>query len=204
MDIKPTRSELIKLKQRIKTAQMGYQILKRKRDGLILSFFEILKSAKNERAELNQLYNAARRRMDIARMLESDIKLRALAIAIAQTPELQLSQKSVMGVPVTEVASQTSVRKNVRGYGTIGMSFAVDDAVEGYEEVVDKIINVAGVENSMKRLLEEIEKTKRRVNALEFEVIPKLDEQKSFISLRLEEMERETIYRTKRMKKKSK
>ncbi len=203
---KPTRSELIALKRRIKMAEMGYKILKKKRDGLILSFFEILKKAKNARAELNELYKGAVYKMNVTRMLEGDLKLKALALAISQSPSLEITQTSVMGVVVPNVRAMEKIEKGARerGYGTLGLSLAVDEAVASYEKVVEKTIEVAEIENGMKRLLEEIDKTKRRVNALEYEIIPRLTKAKNFISMRLEEMERETVFRTKRIKKKNK
>ena len=89
-----------------------------------------------------------------------------------------------------------------RGYGVYNSS-AVDEAAEAYERVAEKIILAAEVETSMRKLLNEIEKTKRRVNALEFVVIPNLDKVRSFIQLRLEEIERENIFRMKRIKAKA-
>lgn len=206
LNIKPTRSELIALKRRIKMAQMGYQILKKKRDGLILSFFEILKKAKMARKELGEEYVGALQTMNVCRMIETDTKLQGLALAIVQKPSVDIQTKSVMGVVVPEVTPASSAETDLfeRGYGVLGTSFAIDEAVSGYERVLDRIMVVAEVENAMKRLLEEIDKTKRRVNALEFEVIPRMEEARDFIQFRLEEMERETIFRTKRIKKKGK
>ncbi|MCZ7394817.1 MAG: V-type ATP synthase subunit D, partial [Candidatus Methanoperedens sp.] len=85
-------------------------------------------------------------------------------------------------------------------YGIIGTSSRIDEAVDTYEILVEKIILAAEIETTMKKLLEDIEKTKRRVNALEFKVIPELSEAKDFIVLRLEEMERENTFRLKRIK----
>ncbi|NOZ80324.1 MAG: V-type ATP synthase subunit D [DPANN group archaeon] len=204
LDIKPTRSELIALKRRIKMARMGHQILKKKRDGLILSFFEILKKAKMARRELQEEYLHALKTMNICRMLETDAKLKGIALAISKMPTLDIQTKSVMGVIVPQVTTEGTTSKDVfeRGYGVMGTSFVIDEAVSEYEKVIDRILTVAEVENAMKRLLEEIDKTKRRVNALEFEVIPKMQEAKAFITFRLEEMERETVFRTKKIKMK--
>ncbi|MDH7509014.1 MAG: V-type ATP synthase subunit D, partial [Methanomassiliicoccales archaeon] len=89
------------------------------------------------------------------------------------------------------------------GYGVIGTSPFIDEAAEAYEELVETIIKAAEIETTMKRLLDEIEKTKRRVNALEYKVIPELKEAEEFIEFRLEEMERENIFRLKRIKQKA-
>ena len=200
-DIKPTRSELMKLKKKIKLAHSGYNLLKKKRDGLILEFFEILKKAKTLRQELVAEYKVALEKMNIARVMESDLKLKSLALAIKNNPQIKLETKNIMGVVVPEIEGenlQTSMKE--RGYGFLDTSASVDEAASAYEKVVEKVIKAAEVETGMKKLLQEIEKTKRRVNALEFSVIPRMKDDERFIKLRLEEMERENTFRLKRIK----
>jgi len=199
-DIKPTRSELSKVKKQIKLAKSGYSLLKKKRDGLILDFFEILKKAKTLREELVSEYQTALEKMNIARTLEGDLKIKSIAMAIKDIPEVSLQTKNIMGVKVPKIESK-SLQKHFleRGYGFYN-SASIDEAAAAYEKVVEKIILAAEVETSMRKLLREIEKTKRRVNALEYVVMPRLDQVKNFINLRLEEMERENIFRMKRIK----
>ena len=199
-DIKPTRSELLKVKRQIKLAKSGYGLLKKKRDGLILEFFEILKKAKTIRQELVDEYKIAFEKINIARTLEGDLKIKSIAMAIKDVPEIKLETKNIMGVKVPKIES-SEIKKAFmeRGYGVYNSS-AIDEAASAYEKVVEKIILASEVETSMRKLLKEIEKTKRRVNALEYVVIPRLDQVKSFINLRLEEMERENIFRMKRIK----
>jgi len=201
-DIKPTRSELIKTKRQIKLAKSGYNLLKKKRDGLILEFFEILKRAKTLREELVNEYKIALEKINVARTLEGDLKVKSIAMAIKDIPDIKLETKNIMGVKVPKVES-SEIKKAFmeRGYGVYNSS-SIDEAAEVYERVVEKIIVAAEVETSMRKLLNEIEKTKRRVNALEFVVIPRMEDIKSFIQLRLEEMERENIFRMKRIKAK--
>lgn len=204
IDVKPTRSELIKLKQRIKLAKSGYNLLKRKRDGLILEFFEILKRAKSVRQELMAAYKEALHKVNVARAVEGDITLQSLGLSIADHGEVSIETKNIMGVVVPKIQSHKLRRGSLeRGYGLIGVSARVDEAAEAFEAVVEHVIKAAEVETSMKKLLSEIEKTKRRVNALEFEIIPRLERTRVFISLRLEELERENIFRLKRIKKKT-
>ena len=202
-DIKPTRSELLRVKKQIKLAKSGYNLLKKKRDGLILEFFDVLKKAKTLRQELVDEYNIAFGKMNIARALEGDLKVKSIAMAIKDIPEINLETKNIMGVKVPKIKS-SEIKKAFmeRGYGVYNSS-AIDEAASAYEKTVEKIILAAEVETSMRKLLNEIEKTKRRVNALEFVVIPNLGKTKSFIQLRLEEMERENIFRMKRIKVKA-
>ena len=204
-NIKPTRSELIKLNRQIKLAKSGHSLLKKKRDGLILEFFEILKSAKSVRGELARRYVEAQKKLNIARTLSTDIKLRSLAFAIQDTPTINVETKNIMGVRVPKIES-SQIAKTIaqRKLGVAASTAVVDEAITGYEKLVEDIVKVAEIETAMKRLLAEIEKTKRRVNALEFSLIPKMEAVKKFIRLRLEEMERENIFRLKRVKAKTK
>ncbi|MBI4152951.1 V-type ATP synthase subunit D [Candidatus Woesearchaeota archaeon] len=202
LNIKPTRSELIKLNKQIKLAKSGHSLLKKKRDGLILEFFEILKSAKSIRGELAEKYKEAQKKINIARTLYTDLKLRSLALAI-DTPHIGVKTKNIMGVKVPQIESTHIVKTlQQRRLGIVGSTAVIDDAIKAYEELVERIIKVAEVETTIKRLLAEIEKTKRRVNALEFNLIPQMESVKKFIKLRLEEMERENIFRLKRVKAK--
>ncbi len=202
-DIKPTRSELIKLKNRIKLAKSGHKLLKKKRDRLILEFFEILKETKSVRKEMTERYKDATKKINVARVVDSDLAIKSVSMAIKNKPTIEISTKNIMGVVVPNIESQ-NVKKNLseRGYGILNTSSAINEAAGAYEELLEYVLLVAEVETSMIRLLSEIDKTKRRVNALEFSVIPKLMGQKSFIQLRLEEQERETVFRSKRIKKK--
>jgi V/A-type H+/Na+-transporting ATPase subunit D len=201
-DVKPTRSELIELKKKIKLSEGGHKLLKMKRDGLILEFFEILSKAKDVRSELDAAYEKANVKIGIAEAVEGRITIKSTAFAMKDAPQIVLESHNIMGVVVPKIES-SSVRKpiNKRGYGLLGTSSYIDEAVDSYEELVEKIILAAEIETTMKKLLDDIEKTKRRVNALEFKVIPELTEAMVFIRLRLEEMERENTFRLKRIKK---
>lgn len=200
-NIKPTRSELMKLKNRIKLAKSGYNLLKKKRDGLILEFFEILKRAKTVRQELTEEYKKALQTVNIARTIEGDVQVSSLALAVRDAPSITMHSRNIMGVVVPKITTSHKEKGADRGYGTISSSAVIDEASQSFEKVVRKIIEAAEVETGIKKLLNEIEKTKRRVNALEFEIIPRLDVQRKFIQMRLDEMDRENVFRMKRIKK---
>jgi V/A-type H+/Na+-transporting ATPase subunit D len=203
-DIKPTRSELLEIKKKIKLSQAGYKILKMKRDGLILEFFKILEEAKEIRQRVNRDYETAMTKIAVAKAADGAIAVKSAAFALKVHPEIQLRSKNVMGLVVPEIEA-TSLRasSDARGYGVIGTSTYIDEAAKAFEDLTETIIKAAEIETTMKRLLDEIEKTKRRVNALEYKVIPELKESAAFIQLRLEEMERENIFRLKRIKQKT-
>jgi V/A-type H+-transporting ATPase subunit D len=203
-DIKPTRSELINLKKKIRLSERGYNILKMKRDGLILEFFKVLEDAKTSRGELQEKYRQASEMIALSNTVEGTIRLKAAAFSVRDTPEITLKPKNIMGVVVPEITS-TKVRKKLleRGYGLIGTTSVLDETATAYEDLMESIIRSAEIESTMKKLLDEIESTKRRVNALEFKVIPELTEARDFIKMRLDEMEREELFRLKKIKARS-
>ncbi|MCU0631528.1 MAG: V-type ATP synthase subunit D [Methanolinea sp.] len=200
-DIKPTRSELINLKKRIALSERGYKILKMKRDGLILEFFKVLEQAKDTRDDLQDRYERAQAMMAVANTVEGAIGVKAAAFSVQEVPDIKLASKNIMGVVVPEIES-SKVRKGLmeRGYGILGTTSVIDETALSFEELVESIIRSAEVETTMKKLLDEIESTKRRVNALEFKVIPEMTAARDFIKMRLDEMEREELFRLKKIK----
>ena len=203
LDIKPTRSELIKLKGRIKQTKNGYKLLKMKRDGLFHEFRQLLSVMIEAKKEITEAYRLAKQRIDLANAIEGGLAVRAAAIANSAHPEVEVERRNIMGVVVPSV-SGTNLKSTFaeRGVGFIGSSPYIDEASDTFSELIEKIVTAAEMEATLKRLLEDIEATKRRVNALEFKVIPELEEAKVFIQLRLEEMEREETFRLKRFKNK--
>jgi V/A-type H+-transporting ATPase subunit D len=200
-DIKPTRSELINLKRRIALSERGYKILKMKRDGLIIEFFKVLETAKDSQSDLLDKYERAIQMMAFANTVEGAIGVKSAAFSVQEVPDITLASKNIMGVVVPEIES-SKVKKSLvdRGYGLLGTTSVIDEAASSYEDLVEAIIESAEIETTMKKLLDEIESTKRRVNALEFKVIPELTEARDFIKMRLDEMEREELFRLKKIK----
>ena len=203
LDIKPTRSELIKLKGRIKQTKNGYKLLKMKRDGLFHEFRTLLSEMIEAKRDLTAAYRLAKTRIDLANAIEGGLAVRAAAIANSAHPEVEVERRNIMGVVVPSVSgSNLKSTCAERGIGFIGSSPYIDEASDSFSELIEKIVKASEMEDTLKRLLAEIEATKRRVNALEFKVIPELEEAKVFIQLRLEEMEREETFRLKRFKNK--
>ena len=202
-DVKPTRSELIELKKKIKLSESGHKLLKMKRDGLILEFFNVLNKAKDVRAQIIADYRVAEEKIALAEAVDGAIAVKSAAFTMKITPEIKLSSKNIMGVVVPKIEGH-AVRKKLyeRGYGIIGTSSRIDEAASAYEALVEDIMYAGEVETTLRKLLDEIESTKRRVNALEFRIIPSLKDMAAFIAFRLEEMERENIFRLKKIKMK--
>jgi V/A-type H+-transporting ATPase subunit D len=202
-DVKPTRKNLMQIKERIELSDRGHDTLEKKRDGLIMEFMDILDQAQDVRSEMEDSYQRAQRSMDMARAMEGDVAVRGAAAALKEHPEITTQSKNIMGVVVPQIES-SKVRKDLdeRGYGVLGTSARIDEAADAYEELLENIILAAEVETAMKKMLEEIETTKRRVNALEFKLLPELRENKEYIEQKLEEQEREEIFRMKKIKAK--
>ena len=129
--------------------------------------------------------------------------MRSAAYALNKYPTVKLSSKSIMGMMVPKVEAD-SIHTDIlnKGYGVLDTSAYVEEAAASFEKLLETLIRAAEVETTMKKLLDEIEKTKRRVNALEFKIIPDLKESERFVKFRLEEMERENTTRLKHIKKK--
>src|SRR5205807_2470511 len=171
----PTRSVLRQLRRTRRTAERGHKLLKLKQDALIVWFFRVLERAKAVRSNLVEKYKVAEARIAIARAIEGSIGVKSAAFALTEAPSLELKTKNVMGILVPKIDAK-AVRKRIdeRGYGIIGTSPRIDEAAEAYENLVEDVITAAEIETTMRRLIEEIEKVKRRVNALEYRVIPEL------------------------------
>jgi len=198
---KPTRSQLLLVRKTKKTAERGHRLLKLKRDALIVEFFRVLDRAKKMRSNLVEKYAVAEQRIAIARAVEGAIGVKSAAFALLERPTLELKTRNVMGIVVPRIEAR-AVRKSIeqRGYGIIQTSARIDEAAEAYEDLVENIIVAAEIETTMRRLIEEIEKVKRRVNALEYRVIPELTSTEAWIRQRLDEMERDNFMRLKHFK----
>ena len=204
-DITPTRSVLIELKRKIKTTKSGYKIMKLKRDGLIIEFFNVMEKAKELRGSVSSDYEAAMTKIAIASAVEGEIAVKSAAYALKTEPRVKVGSKSIMGMMVPKVeADVKKANLESKGYGVISTSAYIEEASIAFEKLLETLIRAAEIETTMKKLLDEIEKTKRRVNAMEFKVIPELEEAQAFVRFRLEEMDRENTIRLKFLKGKDK
>ncbi len=202
--VQPTRMELIKLRRRIKMAKRGHALLKMKRDGLIMEFRELLEEAKKVIGGMAEKYERAQQKLALAMAVDGVIAVKSIALSRQCEPRFVMKRKNIMGVVVPVIKREEKIIKCVveREYGVLGTTARIDEAVEAFEQLVDAILEVAEIETTIRRLIEEIEKTKRRVNALEYRVIPSMEEACKFISFKLEEMDRENIIRLKKLKTK--
>ncbi|MDD5317341.1 MAG: V-type ATP synthase subunit D [Candidatus ainarchaeum sp.] len=201
--VKPTRMELMTTKNKMKLAVQGHRLLKQKRDVLVLEFFQILEKARDLRGELDQKAARAYQDLAVAEAYHGVLEVENAAMAVSRASNVEISVKNIMGVKVPDIKGGYSSRAAFeRGYGITGTSAKIDEAAGSFEETLATVIALAKTENALIKLLREIEKTKRRVNALEYVVMPRLRRQSKYISMRLDEMERETFFTLKTIKKK--
>jgi len=200
--VNPTRMELIKKRAQIKLAEQGRDLLREKMDALIQEFFHIMVSVSRSREELEIASTSAQRSLYIARAVDDPVTLKSASFATKRAVTLDIRGKNIMGVPVPLVERKT-VTKSVleRGYSLIGTSGRIDEVAEKYEAKLDLIIELAETETSLRRLGDEIQMNRRRVNALEQVLIPELKRQAKYIKISIEEKEREDLFRLKKVKK---
>ncbi|MBU2560139.1 V-type ATP synthase subunit D [archaeon] len=199
--VKPTRMELLRLKRKTKLAVKGHRLLKQKRDALIMEFFNILEEAKGVRKEANESLIKAFESIILARGTLGTMTVTQASMATGDVAPLETQTKSIMGVKVPTLKLEESQRDaSNRGYSLIDTSSKLDEAAEQFEKALAVVVQLAEVEKTIRLLAAEIESTKRRVNALENIVIPRLTGTVKYIKMRLDEMERENFFKLKRIK----
>jgi len=199
-DIRPTRLEYLRAKKRIKIAQKGLKLLKLKRQALILEFFSISKSSARLRGELNSELIKGYQSIRMAEMLDGEMRLENEAMKIPQLKKLLITPKNVMGVKIPRLEGGT--REQALTEYLLEIPVSISEAMKAFQEVHKIVLDVAEKETTLRKLLKEIEKTKRKANAIENVFIPKLEAAVKFILFRLGEIERDTFTMLKAVKRK--
>ncbi|MFV9676372.1 MAG: V-type ATP synthase subunit D [Methanosarcinales archaeon] len=200
--ISPTRMELLRMNRRAKLAEKGHDLLREKRDALISEFLDVICEVREARMKAEAKLKEAFEALIIAQALLGVEQVRQLSLMTPQEISLEFSSRSIMGVQVPTLDLKSGLVRTVtdRGYGLVDSDAAVDNCAEKFEEALELIIKLAEQEEAVKNLAGEVEKTKRRVNALEYIMIPRLKATRKYIRMRLEEMERENFVRLKKIK----
>jgi len=200
--VNPTRMELLKKKTQIRLAEQGKDLLRKKMDALINEFFAIMGTVSESRDELEMISTDAQRSLVIAEAVDDIVAVKSAAFATKRHITLDIRGKNIMGVPVPVIEKKSLVQNVlVRGYSITGVSGRIDEVAEKYEHVLDLITGLAETETALRRLGEEIQMNRRRVNALEQIMIPELYRQTKYIRITIDEREREDLFRLKKVKK---
>ena len=200
--INPTRMELTRLKGRLKTATRGHKLLKDKRDELMKQFLEIVRRNRELRQKVEAGLERANAAFTVAASLMSPEMLEQALLYPKQSVELDMTSKNIMSVnvPVYSFHTRNEDPTEIYPYGFAQTSGELDAALEALSQVFQDMLELAQVEKTMQLLAADIEKTRRRVNALEYVMIPQFQEKIRYISMKLDENERGNITRLMKVK----
>lgn len=199
LNVNPTRMNLLNLKKKVKTAQRGHKLLKDKQDGLMQKFMEVIREAKIVREEVeNKIGKAFHNFLSASSLMYPEMLEGALMFPKAEV-NLEVSTKNVMSVHIPRFKLNKS--GEVITYGFAQTSGELDLALTSFSDVFELLIKLAEIEKSAENLADELEKTRRRVNALEHVLVPNLKDTVKFIYMKLGEAERSAITGTMRIKK---
>lgn len=200
--VNPTRMELTRLKRKLTTAIRGHKLLKDKRDELMRQFLELVRVNKELRERVEEGIRKSSQNFALARATMDDAVLDTALLAPSQESSVEVEEKNVMSVMVPQFTIQTRNPdpSNIYSYGFAFTSADLDDAVSSVAEIIPDMLRLAEVEKSCQLMSAEIERTRRRVNALEHVVIPETMETIKFITMKLDENERSNQIRLMKVK----
>ena len=207
MEIKvnPTRMELNQLKKRLQMALRGHKLLKDKRDELISQFLERVRANKDLREQIEEELTAAMAKFLLARaVIPAEVLEEALMYPTTRL-SLAVEKQNIMSVYAPRLAWQQEAstreeKSNIYPYGFVGTSAELDASIETLAGIMPKLLALAELEKTVQLLADEIEKTRRRVNALEYILIPKMQETVRYITMKMDENERGALTRLMKIK----
>ncbi|MBD3163827.1 V-type ATP synthase subunit D [Candidatus Woesearchaeota archaeon] len=195
---KPTRMELLKVRKKKKLAEKGHKLLKQKRDVLVMEFFSTLKEIKKLRLNISDKLYKAQLSLYNAAALEGSLDIERLSLGLAEDVSIDISSERVMGVDVPKLKD---IKVGYQWPGYYEQSVELDNAIVKYRKLFPDVMKLAEKQLILDKMAAEIKKAKRRVNALEYLILPKLEEAQKGITFRLAELERENFARLKLIKK---
>jgi len=198
--VSPTRMELLEIRKKLVLAEKGHKLLEEKRDALVEKFFDIIDKRSDLSKEVDVELNKAFSSLIQAQMILGENKADEASHLTEDIGEIDLETDNIMGVKIPHV-NKEKIKADIKpAYGFFETCSKLDDAQKQFNNIVTKLTELADLEGGIKALTVEIEKTKRRVNVLENNLIPKLEGTRKYIEMQLEEREREDFFRRKRIK----
>jgi len=199
--VSATRTELLARRTQIGLARQGRDLLEDKRQILVKELTQLAEQGLQGASALEELAVEGRGALGDGNAFDGPEQVASAALAATGAVELEVERRNVAGVELVEIVKQPVARPVTRrGYSLAATSARVDRIAELHERLLDELLDAVGVELSMRRLAEEIQRTARRVNALEHVVIPRLEDERRYIALVLDEREREDRTRLRRAK----
>ena len=198
--VNPTRMELTRLKKKLATAMRGHKLLKDKRDELMRRFLDLVRENKALRARVEEALKSANMNFALAKAVMGEEAANVALMAPRQRITAEVSKKNVMSVEIPEIKCKTRTPEDVYSYGFASTSGDLDFAVKSLSDILPDLLRLAECEKSCQLMASEIEKTRRRVNALEHVMIPDMQENIRFITMKLDENERSTQVRLMKVK----
>ncbi len=200
--VNPTRMELSRLKKALSVARKGHKLLKDKRDELMRQFLDIVRESRTLRETVEEQIRGANRSFVVANsVMQSEVLTSALMLP-RQSAQLSIGEKNIMSVnvPVYDVTYKTQDKSDIYSYGYAFTSGDLDDAITSLYNVLPDMLRLAELEKSIQLIASEIEKTRRRVNALEHVMIPDYEDTIKYIAMKLDENERSSTARLMKIK----
>lgn len=202
INVNPTRMELNNLKNRVVTARRGHKLLKDKRDELVKQFMNIVKENKKLREICERMLGEAQNDFMLSRASISDDIIEESLMYPKSRIRLDVQTRNIMGVKVPVITNIDDTEKdpNIYPYGILSTAAELDSALYNITEVLPYLIRLAEKEKTVQLMASEIERTRRRVNALEYVMIPQLEETIKYITMKLDENERGNTSRLMKVK----
>lgn len=200
LNVNPTRMELKKLKARLATAVKGHKLLKDKSDEMIRRFSEIIKEDKKLRDEVQAELHNVLKQFSVARSVTPSYRAETAFAIPAVSMRIDCDTASIMGVEVPKVEILSEKKSDVLPYSYTEITSEADYSVEQVTKLLPKMVKLAETEKTVRLLADEIERNKRRVNALEYVMIPQLEETIKYIKGKLDENERASVIRLMKIK----
>ncbi len=202
LNVNPTRMELTRLKTRLRTARRGHKLLKDKRDELMKQFLDMMRRNRDLRRRVEEKLGAAQKNFAVAAAVMSPEQLEQALLYPKQSVGLTMTFENIMSVEVPryDFRMKNDDPGEIYPYGFAQTSGELDDALTALADTFREMLELAQVEKSVQLLAQEIEKTRRRVNALEYVMIPQLEETIRYITMKLDENERGNLSRLMKVK----
>ncbi|OFN95331.1 V-type ATP synthase subunit D [Streptococcus sp. HMSC077D04] len=200
LNVKPTRMELNNLKERLKTAERGHKLLKDKRDELMRRFISLIRENNQLRKEVESYLIDNLKSFAVAKSLKNSQMMEELFSIPSKEIELFVEKENIMSVTVPRMHMNITSQNENSEYSYLSSNSEMDDVFATMNSLIDKLLRLAEVEKTCQLMADEIEKTRRRVNGLEYSIIPNLSETIHYIELKLEEAERANLVRIMKVK----